>query len=135
MADPFDCSARLHPLALRGIEFYNAGDYFQAHEELELAWREERGPIRDLYRGILQVGLGYYHILRLNYPGAVKMLQRAEPWLAPYPNVCRGVDVAALRSDRANAASEILRLGAENLARFNPIYFRPVLLVGQEPGI
>jgi len=122
------CNGELHPLALKGIEFYNAGDYFMAHEELELAWREERGPIRDVYRGILQVGLGYYHILRLNYRGAVKMFQRCRQWLDPFPSSCRGVDLDQLRSDYLRAESELLRLGPDRLAHFDRTLMKPIML-------
>ena len=123
------CEGTLHPLARKGIDFFKAGDYFMAHEELELAWREERGPVRDVYRGILQVGLGYYHILRLNYPGAVKMFQRCRQWLDPFPAACRGVDLARLRADFLQAEAALLRLGPERLAQFDRSLLKPVLFV------
>ncbi len=123
------CKGELHPLALKGIRFFNAGDYFMAHEELELAWRDERGPVRDVYRGILQVGLGYYHILRLNYRGAVKMFQRCRQWLEPFPSPCRGVDLDRLRTDFLRAEAELLRLGPEHLPHFDRSLMKPVVLV------
>ena len=73
-------------------------------------------PVRDVYRGILQVGLGYYHILRLNYRGAVKMFQRCRQWLDPFPAACRGIDLARLRVDFLRAEAALLRLGPERLA-------------------
>jgi hypothetical protein len=121
------CEGELHPLAVKGIHFFNAGDYFMAHEELELAWREERGAVRDVYRGILQVGLGYYHILRLNYRGAVKMFQRCRQWLDPFPNACRGIDLALLRVDFLRAEEALLRLGPERLAQFDPRLLKPIV--------
>ena len=33
-------------LLQRGIELYNAGEFFEAHEVLEEAWTPERGPRR-----------------------------------------------------------------------------------------
>ncbi|HRQ33635.1 MAG TPA: DUF309 domain-containing protein, partial [Anaerolineales bacterium] len=59
--------APLHPSAIEGLRLFNNGKYFEAHEALETAWLEERGKIRDLYRGILQVGVAYLHITRGNY--------------------------------------------------------------------
>jgi uncharacterized protein len=126
------CDGGLHLLALKGIQLFNQEQFFEAHEELELAWREERGPIRDVYRGILQVGLGYYHIQRGNYKGAVKMFQRCRSWLAPYPSVCRGIDVERLRQDYQRAEAELLRLGAERLAEFNRAYIRPVVFADEK---
>ena len=128
------CSGDLHPLALKGIQFFNRELFFEAHEELELAWRDEPGPIRDLYRGILQVGLGYYHILRCNFPGGVKMFLRCRGWLAPYPNFCRGIDVERLRQDYQRAEIELLRLGPERISEFNRALIRPVLVSPPTPN-
>ena len=110
----------LHPDAVKGIEAYNKGDYFLAHEELETAWRDERGPVRDVYRGILQVGLAYYHIQRGNYNGAVKMFRRCKPWLAPFPDNYRGIYVNQLRLDMQKAETELLLLGPERMQFFSP---------------
>ncbi len=121
------CQGALHPLALRGIALFNARDYFGAHEALETAWREERGAIRDVYRGILQVGLAYYHIQRLNYRGAVKMFRRCRQWLDPFPDTCRGIDLGQLRSDFLRAEEEVLRLGPEKLAYFNHELLKPLI--------
>ncbi len=45
----------------RAIEQLNAGELFEQHETLELLWRATREPVRDLYHGILQIGVGLYH--------------------------------------------------------------------------
>lgn len=120
------CSGDLHPLALKGIHLFNAGDYFAAHEELELAWRAEKSPIRELYRGILQVGVSYYHIRRLNYRGAVKMLSYSKVWLEPFPDHCRGVDVAQLRRDALRVESALLATPPDQISGFDQSLFRPV---------
>jgi predicted metal-dependent hydrolase len=113
------CQGELPALVLRGLELFNQGEYFEAHEELELAWRAEREPVRELYRGILQIAVAYYHILRGNYPGAVKMFRRSRTWLRPFPGRCRGIDLAAFRVDSGRVEAELLRLGPEGLDRFD----------------
>jgi uncharacterized protein len=96
-----DCGGSLPPLARKGVELFNSGHYFDAHEELEEAWREETGSIRELYQGILQVAVAYYHIRNQNWIGAHKVLLRSRRWLARFPNVCQGVQVEQLRQDAA----------------------------------
>ena len=128
------CTGTLHPLAVQGIQFFNRELFFEAHEDLELAWREETGPVRDLYRGILQVGLGYYHILRGEYRGALKMFLRCRNWLAVYPGTCRGVDVERLRLDYQRAETELLLLGPEHIAEFDRALIRPVVWIQKQPG-
>jgi uncharacterized protein len=122
-------SGLLHPLAIEGINAFNRRDYFEAHEDLEIAWREETQPIREVYRGILQVGLAYYHILHANYRGAVKMFQRSKPWLAPFPVSYRGIDIARLRNDASRAETELLLLGPNKISAFNPALMLPILFV------
>ena len=120
-------SIPIHPRALKGIQLYNLKQYFGAHEELELAWREESGPIRELYRGILQVGVAYYHITNGNYRGGKIMLERAQRWLKPYPKVCLGIDVENLRRDANLVYQTLLSTSEENIANFNTQLFKPIL--------
>jgi uncharacterized protein len=120
------CCGSLHPSAIAGIDLYNRKEYFEAHEELEIAWRDETGPIRDLYHGILQVGLGYYHIMRGNYKGAVKMFQRCSRWLDPFPEECRGVNVDQLKQDYRRVEELLLRLGPTGMQHIDPNLFKPV---------
>ena len=92
------CHHPIPPLVRIGLESFNNGHYFDAHEFLEEAWRNEKGPIRELYRGILQVGVGFYHIQRSNFNGAHKLFQRALGWLTPFPSICQGINVDQIRS-------------------------------------
>jgi hypothetical protein len=127
MPPTFDCSSPLHPNALLGLEHFNKGEYFEAHEELESAWRAESGEIRGLYQGILQAAVTYLHITRANYDGAIKVYQRSQKWLTKWPDVCRGVQVARLRRDLDAAIAEVRRLGPEHLAEFDLGLLKPVV--------
>lgn len=121
-----DCLAPLPPAALAGIRLFNAGEYFEAHEQLEVAWRAEPGPIRNLYQGILQIAVAYLHITRNNYDGATKVYGRALKWLDELPNVCQGVDVAQLKRDAADVFAEVQRLGPQRLAAFDRSVFKSI---------
>jgi len=104
----------------------NEGSYFEAHEELEEAWREEKGRVRELYQGILEAAVTYLHIRRGNYPGAMKVYARSMRWLKDWPEQCRGVDVGQLRRDLATAIFEAQLLGGARLAEFDPGLLKPV---------
>ncbi len=114
-----DCTGPLHPRARRGIELFNEGHYFEAHEELEAAWRDEQGNVRRLYQGILEAGVTYLHITRGNYWGALKVYKRSMRWLRDWPDRCRGVDVGQLRRDLNAAIAEVERLGENGMAAFD----------------
>lgn len=123
------CAEPLSELARTGIERFNQGAYYLAHDALEEAWMLDDGPGRDLYRGILQVGIAYYQIEQGNYRGAVKMLLRVRQWLSPLPDVCRGVDVSALRADVDRAYAALTTLGPERIADFDYGLFRPIRFI------
>ncbi len=122
---PFDFRQALPPEAVKGLELFNAGHYFEAHEELETSWRAEKGPIRDLYRGVLQVGVGYYHVQRGNFRGALKMFRRCRQWLDRFPDQCCGIDLQQLRHDY----EDVERLLKENKLldpasfEFQPVHY------------
>ena len=121
-----DCQGPLHPQAIHGMELFNQGRYFEAHEALEAAWRAETGPVRDLYRGILQVGVVYLHITQYNYPGAIKVYQRCRKWLQPWPETCRGVQVGRLRQDLETVMAALQRLGPQHILEFDTSLLKPV---------
>ena len=106
-------------LLLDGIAQFNRGEYFEQHETLELLWRAEPREIRRLYQGILQIGVAFHHLRRLNHHGTVYMLRRGARYLAPFAPRCQTVDVDRLLRDAATALAEVERLGADRLAEFN----------------
>lgn len=123
------CAEPLSDLARTGIERFNSGAYYQAHDALEEAWVVDGGAGRDLYRGILQVGIAYYQIEKGNYRGAAKMLLRVRQWLDPLPDVCRGVNVSALRDDIDRVYASLVALGPARMDEFDRRLFAPIQLV------
>lgn len=120
------CVGVAHPKAIEGMILFNEGKFFEAHEELETAWREEMGVIRDLYRGILQISVTYLHITRGNYEGAVKVYGRSQKWLNGWGEVCRGIKIGEFQSNAEQVMQEVQRLGKENLGKFNRVLFKPI---------
>ncbi|MBE2199875.1 MAG: DUF309 domain-containing protein [Anaerolinea sp.] len=120
------CAEPLPELAQRGIGLFNKGDYYQCHDDLEEMWRQDAGPGRDLYRGILQVGIALYQVQQGNYRGAVKMLLRVRQWLAPLPATCRGVDIARLRANVETYYQQVQTLTADNLHQFDWTVVEPI---------
>ena len=113
------CDDSPPPQLVEGIAQFNRGEFFEQHETLELLWRAERRDIRYLYQGILQIGVAFHHLRRLNHHGAVYMLTRGPRYLAPFAPRCQRVDGAALRRDAAAALQEVERLGPARLAEFD----------------
>ncbi len=106
-------------LLLQGIAEFNAGEYWTCHETLEALWRQEPRPVRDLYRGILQIGVGFLHLRRGNRAGALKVLRRGLARLQGLSATCQGVDVAGLRQAAQAIADHVAGLSPDDLAVFD----------------
>ncbi|HEY7349313.1 MAG TPA: DUF309 domain-containing protein [Ktedonobacterales bacterium] len=102
------------PALLHGIEQFNHREYFECHETLEGIWIKERRPIRTVYKGILQVGVGCYHLLRGNYRGAIIKLDSGARYLEPFAPRCMRVDIARLIADARTLQSALTQLGPEH---------------------
>src|SRR6185437_1532445 len=85
----------------RGVEAIRAGRYFEAHEELEAAWRAAAAEERDFYQGLVHVAVAWYQHGRGNRVGTERQLEKALRRLAAYEPAHLGVEVAALRAQLA----------------------------------
>lgn len=124
-----ECEATLPALAQQGVVKFNAGEYYRQHDLFEELWMQTEGPVRDLYRAILQVGIAYYQIERGNPVGALKMLLRSVQWLLILPDVCQGVDVKQLREDAARVRAELEAMEPDEIESFDRALLKPVKMV------
>ncbi len=79
-----------------GLELMRRGAYFEAHEELELAWRAAEERERDFFQGLVHVTVAWYQAGRGNRVGAGRQLEKAARRLGRYAPRHRDVDVAGL---------------------------------------
>ncbi len=116
----------LPELARTGIAAFNRREYFEQHEYLEAAWIAELRPVREMYQGLLQVGVAFLQIERDNWLGANKMFRRGLPRLRTLPPVCQGVDIAAFRSVAEAIHAEVKALGSQRMHEFDLSQFPPI---------
>jgi hypothetical protein len=91
----------------RGLELIRAGEYFDAHEELEDEWRDAPPAERDFLQGLVHVAVAWLHASRGNQPGCERQLEKAERRLAAYAPEHRGVDVATVLEDVERAQAVV----------------------------
>jgi len=60
----------------KGVEEFNQRQFYDCHETLEGVWQKYLEPDRELIQGIIQIAVGYYHLLNDNSVGALKLLRR-----------------------------------------------------------
>lgn len=116
----------LHPKAQEGITLFDQGSFYEAHEPLEEAWMETPSPERDLYQGILQIGLAYYQITRGNYRGALKMFSRGQRNLRPLGDSLLGVNLKQLREDAYDIEDSLRQLEPAQIGLIDPGSFKPI---------
>lgn len=86
----------------RGLELFNRGEFFDAHEVLEDVWRAAPAVEKKFLQGLIQVAVGLHHHSRGNVIGARSLLARAHRNLSGYPARHGGIDLAALRTQVEN---------------------------------
>ena len=106
-------------LVIKGIEEFNRGEFFECHESLEEAWMQESGRVRYLYQGILQVGVGFYHLQNGNWRGATGLLRNGTTRLKEFEPAILGVDVAKLIRQSENCLQQLETLGRERINEFD----------------
>src|SRR5204862_1616399 len=74
----------------RGIEEIRAGRYFEAHEELETAWRAAPAEERDFYQGLVHVAVAWYQARRGRPVATASQLAKAASRLGPFAPSHRG---------------------------------------------
>src|SRR5262245_7012574 len=98
----------------RGLALIRSQEFFEAHEELELAWRAAPAEERDFFQGLVHVAVAWYQAGRANRYGCGRQLEKAARRLGPFAPAHGGVDVAALLAQvdaaRSTVASGSLEL-------------------------
>jgi CheY-like chemotaxis protein len=115
----------------RGLEAIRDGRYFEAHEELEEAWKAAPAEERDFFQGLVHVAVAWYQAGRGRRVGCERQLEKAARRLAPYAPVHGDVDVAFL-VEQVRAAQRLGTLVLPPVVVRDP---RTILLVDDEAPI
>jgi len=81
------------PLYLKGVAYFNACEFFEAHEVWEELWKDYSGELRLFYKGLIQSAVALHHFGNGNIRGARKVYGSSRNYLAQYCPVCVGLDL------------------------------------------
>src|SRR5579871_1074436 len=97
----------------RGVELFNRGEFFEAHEELEEAMNLLEGDESDweFYLGLLRAAVANHKLADGIIDSAILHLRAALKLLAPYPDRHRGI---RLREFRGALTVQLDRLLGQN---------------------
>ncbi len=103
----------------QGVALFNEREFFDCHEVLEAYWKQQSEPDKQLTQGLIQIAVAYYHVLRENRSGALKLLDRGIPrverFLPSHAGLSLEAFLTAVREDR-----EKIEQGADNSALIIP---------------
>lgn len=87
---------RDEPPFIAGLELFNAGSFWHAHEEWEALWLRSAGDDRRFIQGLIQVAAALVHWQRGNPRGLALNWAKARRNLHGLPSPYAGLDLAAL---------------------------------------
>jgi predicted metal-dependent hydrolase len=80
-----------------GIELFNGGRFFAAHEAWEEIWRSTTPEPKELFQGLIQTAAALHQFLDLHrVEGPRRTLAKARRRLEPYLPEALGIDLADL---------------------------------------
>lgn len=93
-----------------GIDLFNRGQWFDAHEVWEDIWHMAAGEKKRFYQGLIQCAVTIEHIRRGNPRGVRSVYATAIPKFEGLPDVYMGVPVKRLLTDLESVVKPILEL-------------------------
>ena len=82
---------------LRGIDAFNAQQWYVAHDQLEELWHESSGEMGELLQGLIQVSVAEYHLENNNVRGATILMAEGLNHLISLSPLDIGYDLDHLR--------------------------------------
>ncbi len=91
-----------------GIEYFNSGRFFPAHEAWETSWKQCKGTAdAEFFKGLSQLGAGYVHLMRGNPHGAHALIRRGAGRIQRYGQRHRGVEAQLVAGEALAQADEV----------------------------
>ena len=113
-----------------GIELYNAGHYWNAHEAWEEVWLDAEHGLRAFYQGLIQITAAFVHVTRNEYPGSIRLLQSGIAKLEGYPPSFMGIELKPLVEGARRARTQLMLLGERRMAKFDRSLIPPIKAAG-----
>lgn len=80
----------------RGIDLFNRGEFFEAHEVLEDVWRVAPHEYKKFLQGIVQLAVAFHHRSTGNFRGMRSVMERGMKNITDHPKDCCGLRVSEL---------------------------------------
>ena len=89
---------KMSELFQRGLNEYDKGDYFEAHEAWEDLWSDYNFPDRKFVQGLIQLSVSFVHLGNGNLTGAKNLLKKCQQKFDDYNGIHREINLSDLKS-------------------------------------
>ena len=121
------------PELLQGIDHFNRGEYFEAHEAWEAIWLRTPAPLSNFYKGLIQCAVAIHHFRRGNLAGARRLYGRGKRYLSEYAPRTLGVPVAVLLAGMDELFAPLLAAAPGQRVEPDPSRF-PTIALDPQPN-
>ena len=84
---------RKEKLFIDGLNSFRNSNYYDAHEHWEDLWSDYYLKDAKFIQALIQLSVGYFHIINNNKNGALGLLKKCKPKFEMFEPYCRGIDV------------------------------------------
>ena len=103
-------ASKMRILFEKGLNEYEKGDYFEAHEAWEDLWSDYNFRDRKFIQGLIQLSVSFVHISNGNMIGARNLLKKCQDKFSEYNGIHREININELKF-----AIEAVSLTYENM--------------------
>ena len=90
-------SDKMSELFQRGLDEYDKGEYFEAHEAWEDLWSDYNFPDRKFVQGLIQLSVSFVHLRNSNLRGAKSLMRKCILKFNNYSGIHRGIILEDLK--------------------------------------
>ena len=83
-------------LFLKGIEYFNNKEFYNAHESWEKLWTDYSLKDSLFIQGLIQLSVAFFHIKNFNLIGSKNLFNKCLPKLKKFPSNHRDLNVSEI---------------------------------------
>jgi hypothetical protein len=115
-------------LFLKGVELFNSGSHWEAHEVFEDVWRVQTGDAKKLAQGFVQLAAAFSYIKKQRYDSILYLFDKSAEKFAATPHLLPGATIPQLVDAIKVARAEVERMGAAGLDKFSQSLYPHIVI-------
>ncbi|KAF0193991.1 MAG: hypothetical protein FD167_5899 [bacterium] len=111
-----------------GIDLFNKGQYWEAHEAWEEVWKVSKGEQKLFYQGLIQTAAALLHYDRNNTRGAHLCINNALKKLENLPSPYMSLELKSFTKELRSFLADVLETSEATLSKNIGLNHPPIVL-------